>query len=543
MWRVRLALSVLVPLSTLSALVTFSTLSPVGAAAGVADRWWTHVTFLADDRLAGRDTGSDGHRQAAEYVASQFERAGLRPGAGDTYFQRVAFTQRRIVEDRSSLALVRGGRVEPIVLGDEATFNMRIDQAPSVEAPLVFIGYGLTIPEIGHDDRAGLDLQGKVAVLFAGAPPNAPASLLAHYQSVRWSLLRETGAVGVMSITNPRSMDIPWERSAPARLLPSLTLADATLDETAGQQLAVTINPARAEKLFAGSGHTFQEILSAAEQGRALPRFALPSGLRATVAVTTARIESPNVVGVLPGIDPRLAGEYVVLSAHLDHVGVGQPINGDPVFNGAMDNAAGIATLVETAAAINDAGLGFKRSLVFLAVTAEEKGLLGSRAYAGHPPLAPGGAIVANLNTDMFLPLFPLRSVIALGLEESDLAGDLRAVAAPLGVRVLPDPEPERNSFVRSDQYSFIRRGIPALALKVGFDRDSPEHEIVRRWRAERYHAPSDDLSQPIDAQAAADFNRLYLRLVETVANRNDRPAWNADSFFRRFVPADDASR
>jgi Zn-dependent M28 family amino/carboxypeptidase len=200
-----------------------------------------------------------------------------------------------------------------------------------------------------------------------------------------------------------------------------------------------------------------------------------------------------------------------------------------------MDNASGIATLIETAATLKESGRRFRRSVVFLAVTAEEKGLLGSRYFAASPTV-PASGIVANLNTDMFLPLFPLRSVIAQGLEESNLAGDLRRAARPLGIEVLTDPEPERNAFTRSDQYSFIRRGIPALSLKVGFKRDSPEHEIVKRWRTERYHGPADDLTQPVDLQSAIDFNRLYLRVVEEVANRSDRPRWNADSFFRRFA-------
>jgi Zn-dependent M28 family amino/carboxypeptidase len=342
-------------------------------------------------------------------------------------------------------------------------------------------------------------------------------------------------------------MDIPWERSMSARLLPSVTLIDPALDETAGQQLGITVNPARAEKFFAGSGHSFKDILAEADRGRPLPRFPIPATVRATVATATEDIESQNVVGILPGSDATLKDEYVVLSAHLDHLGVGAPVNGDRIFNGAMDNGAGIATLIETAAAIRASGRPLKRSVVFLAVTAEEKGLLGSRYFAAHPTLPPlsphpaglegrPGGLVANLNTDMFLPLFPLRSVIVQGLEESDLAGDLRRAAEPLGIRVLSDPEPERNAFVRSDQYSFIRRGIPALSLKAGFDRDSAEHEIVKRWRAERYHAPSDDLSQPVDFKAASDFNRLYVEVVAAVANRTDRPQWNSDSFFRRFV-------
>jgi Zn-dependent M28 family amino/carboxypeptidase len=215
---------------------------------------------------------------------------------------------------------------------------------------------------------------------------------------------------------------------------------------------------------------------------------------------------------------------------------MGAPVNGDNLYNGAMDNASGVATLIETAATIKESGRRFKRSIVFLAVTAEEKGLLGSRYFAARPTV-PAAGVVANLNTDMFLPLFPLRSVIVQGLEESDLAGDLRRAARPLAIEVLTDPEPERNAFTRSDQYSFIRRGIPALSLKAGFRRDSPEHEVVKRWRAERYHGPADDLTQPVDLQAASAFNRLYLLAVEEVANRPDRPRWNAASFFRRFAP------
>jgi Zn-dependent M28 family amino/carboxypeptidase len=200
-----------------------------------------------------------------------------------------------------------------------------------------------------------------------------------------------------------------------------------------------------------------------------------------------------------------------------------------------MDNASGIATLIETAAAAAAKKGGFKRSLAFVAVTAEEKGLLGSRYFANKPTI-PAQGIVANLNTDMFLPLFPLKSIVAQGLEESDLAADLQAVTKPLGIEVLTDPEPERNAFTRSDQFSFIRRGIPALSLKVGFTKDSPQHEIVKKWRTERYHSVRDDLSQPVDKQAAVEFNRIYLSLVEAVANRPTRPQWNNDSFFKRFA-------
>jgi Zn-dependent M28 family amino/carboxypeptidase len=499
-----------------------------------AAAWWAHVVFLADDRLKGRETGSPEHREAAEYIARHFKEAGLQPAGTDGYFQSVPFRSRSIVEERSSLSLVRGSEVVPVVLGDEATFSMRIEPAAHVEAPIIFAGYGLQVPEARHDDLAGLDLKGKVVMLLTGGPSSIPGPLLAHYQNTRWSYLKKAGAVGVISIQNPKGQDIPWDRSKLARFLPSMAIADPALDETAGQQLAVTVNAATAEKFFVGSGHRFAELLDLSNAGQLLPRFAIPASVRATVAIDAQALRSDNVAGILPGTDPVLKNEYIVVSAHLDHVGTGKG-PGDVIYNGAMDNASGIATLIETAKAAA-AKKSFKRSIIFLAVTAEEKGLLGSRYFANKPTVA-AKSIVADLNTDMFLPLFPLHSVIVQGLEESDLATDLRNTARPMGIEVYSDPEPERNAFVRSDQYSFIRTGVPSISLKVGFVKGSPEQEIVKKWRTERYHAPSDDLAQPIDRKSAEDFNKVYVALIEAVANRPTRPAWNDDSFFKRFEP------
>lgn len=497
------------------------------------DRWWYHVMALANDGMRGRQTGSPEHRKAAEYVAGEFKRVGLQPGAGTSYLQPVEFVSRRVLEDKSRLTLVRDGAEQPIKFGDQAMLNMRVDHAPSVEAALVFVGNGLVVPEAKHDDLAGVDVKGKIVVLLTGFPSNISGPLGAHYQSVRGQALRAAGAIGAISIQNPVGQDIPWERQMPTRFLPQMALADPTFDETAGQRLSVTFNPAHAEMLFTGSGHTFADILALAKAGKPLPRFPLKGTIRAVVGVERTPVTSENVVGILPGTDPKLKDEYLVVTAHLDHLGTDNS-QGDNIYNGAMDNASGIATLIETAAAAATRK-GFKRSIAFVAVTAEEKGLLGSRYYAVKPTV-PARNIVANLNTDMFLPLFPLKSIVAQGLEESDLAADLRAVGKAMGVGVLSDPEPERNAFTRSDQYSFIRSGIPALSLKVGFIKDSPEHEMVRKWRAERYHSPRDDLAQPVDKQAAVEFNRVYMRLLEAVANRPTRPAWNKESFFRRFA-------
>jgi Zn-dependent M28 family amino/carboxypeptidase len=312
-----------------------------------------------------------------------------------------------------------------------------------------------------------------------------------------------------------------------------MAFADPSLDDTAGQQVSIAFNPARAERLFAGSGHTFAEVLEVADAGRALPHFPLPTMIRARVTVQSQDVESHNVAGVIKGSDPALAGEYVVLTAHLDHVGVGAPINGDAIYNGAMDNASGIATLIETASAV--AAANPKRSVLLVAVTAEEKGLLGSRYFALNPTV-PRQAIVANVNMDMFLPLYPLKSVMVLGLDESDLGDDVRAVAQEMGIGVRPDPQPQRNRFIRSDQYSFIRQGVPALAMKVGFEPGSPEEQVDADWTRERYHAPSDDLAQPIDRSAAVGFTELIGRLSVRIANRATRPSWREASFFRRFA-------
>jgi Zn-dependent M28 family amino/carboxypeptidase len=510
----------------------------VHAANEAQQRWWAHVKYLADDSLEGRETGSVGHRKAADYVAQQFKAAGLRP-AGDagSYLQSVGFDSRRIIEERSSLALETQGKRTVVALGDDATLSMRIAPAARLRAQLVFIGYGLSVPEAGHDDLAGQDLKGKVAVYFSGGPEGIPGPLLAHYQTAaeRWRALQRAGAIGVVSIQNPRGQDIPWERAKLARLLPAMALTDPSLNETAGQQIAITVNPQRAAAWFEGSGHAYEELLAAATARQPLERFALAPTLLSEVAFESQQVTSHNVVAVRLGSDATLKSQYVVVTAHLDHVGIGEPINGDRIHNGAMDNAAGIATLIETAAALQRSRAKLQRSVLFVAVTAEEKGLLGSRYFANRPTV-PAESLVANLNTDMFQPQFPLQSLIVQGIDESDLGDDLRKLAGPLGMAVMGDPEPERNAFTRSDQYSFIRQGIPALSLKVGFTKDSPEHELIKQWRKERYHAPSDDLEQPFDLQAAVDFNRVYVQVVTAVANRKTQPRWKEASFFKRFA-------
>lgn len=500
--------------------------------APAAVAWWAHVTALADDSMRGREAGSPEHRKAADYVAAAFQRAGLRPGGTDGYLQPVALRRRQVVEPRSGVSLVRGGREERLVLGTDAAVNLRSTRSGSIEAPMVFVGYGMRAPAAGIDDYADLDLRGKVAVRLAGtAPRNMAGPELAAARGAGADALLGSGAVGVVVLYSAKS-DLPWERYAASRLDPQMRLARQEPGHGPPTLVSVTFSPTMAERLFRGAPTSWAQVAVLADSGAPLPRFELPVTLRATAAVEETDALSHNVVGILPGSDPALRAEYLVLTAHLDHLGVGEPVNGDSIFNGAMDNASGIATLLETAGLVARQTPRPRRSVAFVAVTGEEHGLLGSEAFAADPPL-PGGTIVADLNTDMYLPINPLRKLLVNGLEESDLADDVRRVAGRMAVEVISDPEPERNAFVRSDQYSFIRRGIPALSLKVGFALGTPEHERVLQWRKERYHGVDDETTQPVDLQAAADFNRLYAQLVRQVADRPTRPAWYPTSQFR----------
>jgi hypothetical protein len=469
-------------------------------------------------------------------VAGEFEHAGLKPAGVNGYLQPVKFKVAQIDEEHSSLALVRDGKVTPLKLGEDANLAARPGLAEKIDAELVFCGYGLSIPEYKFNDLSGLDLKGKIAVYIGGGPSNVPGNLRSHYstRAERWKALHAAGAIGILAIANPKNMDIPWSRATLSRLNPTMELEGEKFSDTPGEQFGAVMNPAHAEQVFAASGHTFAEMLALADQGQPLPHFPLHIRLRSTEHVKLSEVESQNVIGLLPGSDPALKNEYVVLGAHLDHLGVGAPINGDRVYNGAMDDGSGIASLIEIADIAKQENLRPRRSILFVAVTGEEKGLLGSQ-YFTSAPTVPLKNIVADINMDMYLPLFPLKSLQVMGLDESTLGADIRAVAAKAGVEVRPDPEPQRNLFIRSDQYNFIRNGVPALTFKFGYDKGSPEEKLAKDWLRERYHASSDDLNQPVNKPAAAAYNRIMLDLGMRVADASTRPRWNASSFFKRF--------
>jgi Peptidase family M28 len=498
--------------------------------------WWSHIRYLADDKLEGRDTGSPGFEKAAAYMADQFRAAGLQPAGVDGYRQPMDFDVVRLDETHSSLDFIRNGNVQMVNLGEDALLGVNSRAAEHVEADAVFVGYGLTVPELKYDDLAALDVKGKIVVFITGGPADMPGPIKAHYESgeERRKALSKAGVVGAISIGNPKAAEVPWSRIAGSRFQPKMELSDPGSDAAPALQVSITFNPKHAEMLFEGSGHTFDEILAGLNADKPLPHFALAVKVRSHLGMTRSQVKSENVAGLLSGSDPKLKNEYVIVSAHLDHVGIGAPVNGDNIYNGAMDDASGDASLIEIARARNNSGAKPKRSILFLSVTGEEKGELGSEYFAAHPTVS--GQIVADINMDMYLPLFALKYLEVQGLGESTLGDDIRAVCEEAGVQVQADKEPEHNRFIRSDQYSFIKKGVPSLAFKFGYIPGTPEEKIFKAWYAERYHAPSDDLSQPVDLAAAAQFNAILEKFTLRVANADQRPAWKPDSFFRRFA-------
>ena len=509
--------------------------TPDPQAAG--EKWWSYVQHLASDQMEGRLTGSEGYRRAASYVTEQFKASGLEPKGVNGYSQSVRFDVQQVRASASSLMLINGGHERPLSLSEDALLGSRLPQPEHIEAPLIFAGYGLHMPEAGYDDLAGLDLHGKIVVYLTGGPSHLASALKAHARSPQefYKVVEEAGAVGIASIPNPKSMDIPWSRMSLAASQPGMRLSDPALQDTRGPMFTMTLNPAHAQQIFEGSGHTLSELLSLGDQGKPLPRFPLSTTLRAHVSALTEHVESVNILGVMPGSDPRRKGEYVVLTAHLDHLGIGEPINGDRIYNGAMDDASGVASVLDVASRLHSSRDLLRRSVLFVIVCAEEKGLLGSRYFAAHPTV-PIKSIVADLNTDMFLAIIPLNNLTVYGLEESTLGDDIRAVAAGMDIKVVPDAQPDRNVFIRSDQYNFIRAGVPSIMNAFAARPGTDEVRIMKAWLTSRYHAPSDDTNQPVDLVAAARFNQLLLALTEHVANADGRPQWKGTSFFKRFA-------
>ena len=464
--------------------------------------WWVHTTALSNDSMKGREAGTEEYQRAARYVAIQFEKAGLKPAGEKGYFQGVPLHQVRFDPGVSTAELIRAGSATKLKWLQQIAFRMQEQLPGGLEAPLVFAGTG--------EAPVGFQATGKIIVQLTGHTSRAVPG----------------GAVAMLGIDNPDAAETPrW----PVQYLVSMRLAENKA--AAPSAMAFRFNPAEAEVLFAGSGHTYKELLEAARADRPLPWFELPSRLKVSLATKASDVSSDNVLAVLPGSDPALSNEYVAISAHLDGYGLGEAWGKDNIYNGSFDDAAYVATLIDFAEKLKAAGRVTRRSILFVVVTAEEKGMLGSSYYARHLTV-PKDHIVANVNLDQLRPIFPLKTLTMLALNESTLGETARRVAGTMGIQIRADLEPARNLLRRSDHWNFMQIGVPAAGFIFGYEKGTPDEAAYREWYAKRYHSPLDDLNQPWLPEAADKFNMFFGALVEDIANAQEKPKWLPGSSF-----------
>ncbi len=521
---------------------------------GAAERIRAHVHFLADDLLEGRVAGSRGYDIAANYVAAQFATAGLEPGAGDGgWLQPVQLVEGSAVIPAAQISLTRDGvSTELTVMDDFLPAPDTNATESTVTAAMVFVGFGVHAPALQHDDLAGLDLRGKIVVMLSGAPQRFTSSERAHYSSTltKYPEFIRRGAVGVLGFLTPADNERnPWAKTVQASWRPRMRWLDAegvAADSFPQLRVTMSLSPAGAARIFEGASQTLSEVFAAASASKA-QGFDLPATASLRRQTLLGKRSSANVLGLVRGSDKRLASEIVVVTAHLDHLGRGAPIKGDAIYNGAMDNASGVAVMIEVARSLAAARTRPRRSVLFAAVTGEESGLLGSDYLARHPPL-PGGRFVANINIDMPVMLTDIADLVAFGAEHTDLGPMAARAAKAEALTLTPDPTPEETFFVRSDQYSFIRQGIPAIYIDNGVGSlprvpAVDNKALVEAFLRDKYHQPSDEIGVPIHYPSLARLARVNARIVSEAASRSQRPRWNADSFFRTAFPQPDPAR
>ncbi len=508
-------------------------------AATAAARIEADVLYLADDAREGREAGTPGYQAAADYVASRMADIGLEPAGDDGWFQQVPLRAITPVLEGATLSVTKAnGEVSDLThLEDFRVFVSRDAEEMDVTAPAVFVGYGVHAPEQGHDDYAGVDVEGKIAVYIGGAPDHFDSEKRAHYNSGggKADAAAKHGAVGTIALFSTASEKrFPW-----ARLVSNPTSTRMTWAHPGGQaevsgrglKGSATLHPQIAQILFDGAEKTYEEVRAETDaEGVSPAGFELAVTVSMKGSQTSKVVTSPNIIGLIPGADPEMKDEYIVLSAHLDHTGVNQnkiDAGEDGINNGAMDNAMGVATMLEAATRLREASPG--RSILVLAVTAEEKGLLGADYFA-HYPTVDSGALAANVNLDMPVVLHPFTDVIAFGAERSSIGPITRTAAAKMGIELSPDPIPTQNLFTRSDHYRFVEKGVPSVFLVVGFANGGEER--FNDFLKNHYHKPSDDTSLPILYDEAARFAEVNFMIAKDLANAEERPHWNEGDFF-----------
>lgn len=496
-----------------------------------------HVEFLADDAMEGRETGAPGHEIAANYVASRYRALGLQPASKDGWFQRVPFVGTLLDDSQSSFSIAG----QSFTNRKEVLFGPARAASKTTEtAPVVFAGYGIDDPKGGQNDYAGLNVKGKVVAVLSGFPKGMRSDIGAHYGRSKAKMAEARGAIGIITIrTLERERTRPWTREIEGPVHPSIAWAQSdgsAFSEAPGIRFGVTLHDKAAEALFAGAPAKLGDVLAAADKQGGRPKgFALKPTIKLARTTTVSSLTSPNVIGILPGSDPKLAGEYVLLMAHLDHTGVDPKREGDKIFNGAMDNASGTAAMLEAARALASLPTRPRRPILFAAVTAEEKGLLGSDYLARHPVLA-SGKVVSVVNLDMPILLYDFQDVIAFGAEHSTMGPIVARAAGKMGLSLSPDPLPSEGLFTRSDHYSFVKQGVPSVFLMTGFKNGGDK--AFAEFLKTHYHKVSDQVTLPFDWNAAAKFAQINTAIATEIANADEAPKWYADSFFGKvFAP------
>lgn len=489
-----------------------------------------HIRFLADDHMEGREAGTRGYALATNYVEAQYRLIGLEPGGLEGYRAAVP------LQTLTPLAEHAGFSIDGVAMtpGDDFIVSAHpVHDRSAVEAGAVFAGYGLVAPGLGLNAYDGLDLEGRIAVVLAGTPAGLPSDVAAHLNNPRTKaeFAAQAGAVGLIVIPAEGLTRWSFRRMAPMAGRPSMTTAAAAAPE----QISViaSISDETAAQLFARAPQDYAAMVAAARNGEALTGFDLNVAVAMSQGTARETIHDDNVVGVLPGADPALADEAVIVTAHLDHTGICRPMEEDSICNGALDNASGISIMLETARALAT-GPRPARPVVFIALAAEEKGLLGAAHIASNPTPAMG-RMAANVNLDMPVILYAFSDVIAFGAEHSTLGPIAEAAASSRNVRLSPDPIPEQSLFVRSDHYHFVRAGVPSLFLMTGFsspDEADDEGRGFLGFLGGNYHQPGDDLSQPLRFDQGAKFANINLAIILAIANAPEAPRWHDDSFF-----------
>jgi Zn-dependent M28 family amino/carboxypeptidase len=507
-----------------------------------ASRIKSHLRFLSDDLLEGRDTGARGHEIASLYIAAEFEKYGLTPAGDDgTYMQRVHFVQADI--DQSSIRLSLKSPQGDVTLNypkQFLTYPNPLEERTQMAGKLVFVGYGIIAPELQHDDYQDVDVEGKVVVTLSGKPKSFPSEEGAHFGSSREKFRHasENGAIGFITISTPTAEKVmPYQNLLNFLHTPTVRWLDKDGSPSGVHPQikgSAYFSKETAELVFEDAELNLEEIYAMLEKDESPKGFDLPLSIQLASTSTHSSISSPNVAAILEGSDPNLKNEYVVYSAHSDHIGFAKTVKQDKINNGAMDNATGTSVLMETARLFSQLDERPKRSILFLAVTGEEKGLLGSDYYAQNPTV-PEGAMVANVNLDMPILTYEFADVIAFGANHSDMKNSVTKAAEKIGLELSPDPMPEQALFTRSDHYSFVKQGIPSVFLVPGFKSADPEIDGSKQFSQflkTNYHKPGDDFSQNFNWKAATKFSEVNYLIGLTLANQTQRSSWNKGDFF-----------